>query len=87
MEVSIFPTVRAELARFVEVRLHTDDETHGEKFQALQKRLVGHLSLPTFVVVDPEHPDVVLDRMSGADLIGDRFRAFLARNAGAKSKG
>jgi hypothetical protein len=88
MEVSIFPRsdIAAVLKKLIEARLHTDKEHDDEeskrsaRFQALKVRLTGSEANPIYVIVDPSAPEKVLDTFPGADLSGERFRAFLERN-------
>jgi hypothetical protein len=89
MEVSIFPRkdVLPVLKRFVEIRLHTDKQKNAaeversRKFQELKVRLTGSEANPIYVIVDPAQPEKVIDKFDGADLSGERFRAFLEKNA------
>lgn len=85
MEFTIFPKteVARELAKYVEVRLHTDLQTEpSRRFHALKKDLVGTEANPVYVVVDPGKPDRPIARFEGADLSGRKFRQFLVENAG-----
>lgn len=88
MEDRVFPSPAvAELLErgFVEARLHNDHQTAGEANRALQKRLVGYVAAPYYVVVDPARPDVERDEhklegvSDGWDSITAKFRDFLAR--------
>ncbi len=89
MEVSIFPRkdVLPVLKKLVEIRLHTDkqktpaEEARSRGFQELKVRLTGSEANPIYVIVDPAQPDRVIDKFVGADLGGERFRAFLEKNA------
>lgn len=60
MEKDIFPrdAVKAEMSKYVLLRLYTDDiiknPERSEKFQQLQDKLVGSISLPYYVIVDAE---------------------------------
>src|SRR5690606_6767473 len=55
MEIEMFPRsrVRERLEQFVLVALYTDDPVHGEKYQQLQIRDFGTLSLPYYVTMSP----------------------------------
>lgn len=82
MEVSIFPKVDHLLESFVEIRLKTDMGTEEEQAakRSYQEELTGSLSLPIYVVLDPEKPKEYLDRFDGGDLGGKAFAEFLRRN-------
>ncbi len=57
MEETVFPrpAVRRILTeKYVEARLHSDHAEKGEEWQALERRYVGYVANPYFVVFDPE---------------------------------
>jgi thiol:disulfide interchange protein DsbD len=88
MEQVVFtkPEVAKALDRYVEIRLHLDaKDVPGEKLErhlAYQLKTTESSGIPTYIIVDPEKPDVVLDRFDGLDLsLGPRFLEFLTRNA------
>jgi len=57
MEKNVFPTkeVKTELKNFVLVELYTDEESkRDEENQALQQKLTGTVTLPVYVVVNPD---------------------------------
>ena len=58
MEEVVFPKTKKEMQEFVELRLHTDhnDLKLKERWVELQKKLVGKLALPSYVIVDPKEP-------------------------------
>ena len=69
------PELTAELARFVEIRLHTDVEG-GAAFRALQESLAQSLALPTYVILDASSPEKPLAVFAGS-LFGADFLNFL----------
>ncbi len=57
MEDVIFPrpaVSRILIEKFVEARLHTDHETKGSEWIALERRYVGFQAQPYYVVFDPK---------------------------------
>lgn len=88
MEKDIFPreAVKEEMSKYVLLRLYTDDiiknPERSEKFQQLQNKLVGSISLPYYVIVDPElnpmfaHKDYEPDE--------SKFIAFLKQDTSYK---
>ncbi len=84
MEESIFHRreVRPELEKYVEVRLHTDvPEDWSRKLNDLKQERIGEDTSPFYEIVDPETGEAI-SRFAGADLTGERFRAWLERHAG-----
>jgi thiol:disulfide interchange protein len=89
MEVSIFPLpeIAKALARYVEIRLHTDKSYSAEvtarsaRFQELKVRLTQSEANPIYVILDPARPEVPLGIFPGADLTGRRFLEFLEQHA------
>jgi hypothetical protein len=85
MEEGLFPKLADLLEAYVEVRLDTDPgrSEHTERFNEYQLRLTRSQARPTYVIVDPEKPDVPIDIFAGAELSGGgkEFAAFLRRNA------
>jgi hypothetical protein len=89
MEVSIFPRpeIAKALARYVEIRLHTDKSYSAEvtarsaRFQELKVRLTQSEANPIYVILDPARPEVPLGIFPGADLTGRRFLEFLEQHA------
>ncbi|MEM7199185.1 MAG: hypothetical protein AAF628_02900 [Planctomycetota bacterium] len=68
METHVFPTpeVSGALQHFVEARLHTDfPEQNGEQIAELQQHYTGTVTMPVYVVVDPESEEA-LGRVDGA---------------------
>ena len=76
MEEGLFPEVSGILAKTVEARLHTDVGEVGERLKALQRRLTGVETLPTYLVLDPK-TERVLSRLDGA--VRGRFVEFLEK--------
>lgn len=70
MEYGVFPTrkFQAVLAGYVEARLHNDlrvkntDEFTPEALEVreLEQKLVGHLAIPYYIVMDPSNEKVLL---------------------------
>lgn len=87
MERNVFPTakVQEEFKKFNKVSLYTDRTMIPEfaaadsKNSALQQKLVGVVTLPTYVVVKPDGTTVV-DSTPYLDS-PDKFADFLSRNA------
>lgn len=55
MEKNVFPDpgVKAEMERFVRVRLYTDDKNVGQAHQAYQEKTFDELTLPLYAVLTP----------------------------------
>ena len=85
MEEQIFPSPAvAELLTtgFIEARIHTDHQVKGEEQRALQQQMVGFVSAPYYLIVDPKTGQTLarhqLEGVSdGWDKIRDKFVAFL----------
>jgi hypothetical protein len=78
MENHVFPNpaVAGILNRsYVEARLHTDGETNVEYILALQKDLIGSVSNPIYVLIDPTR-HTKLARLSGKRPL-TRYSRFL----------
>ena len=56
MEKNVFPQpeVNAELAKFVRVRLYTDDRATGAALQAYQEKTFGTVELPLYAILDAD---------------------------------
>ena len=69
MEFSIFPKHEDLLKKFVEIRLHTDhkDEKLEKAALELQLKMAGTKALPIYILVDPNHPEVPISKIAGAD--------------------
>ncbi len=87
MEEQVFPSPAvAELLTngYVEARIHTDHREHGEQNRTLQKEMVGFVSAPYYLIVDPATGKKVAEHKlegvsDGWDQIRDKFAAFLRR--------
>ena len=80
MEFSIFPKHEDLLKKFVEIRLHTDhkDEKLEKAALELQLKMAGTKALPIYILVDPNHPEVPISKIAGADPPGSsRFSDWL----------
>jgi thiol:disulfide interchange protein DsbD len=81
MEVNMFPkpAVRAELEKFVRVRLYTDGEGEPyEGFQKMQEEKYGTVALPLYAIISPT--DEIIAKFEGLTRDEDEFAGFL-RNA------
>ena len=76
MEKGVFlrPAVAGELQKMVEARLHYDGK-RGKEMTELQKKLLGTLGNPIYVVVDPK-TGMILRRQDGASS-EEEFLKFL----------
>jgi thiol:disulfide interchange protein DsbD len=90
MEVNVFPKpeVARELAKLVEIRLHTDKVRNADvaarsvRFREYRKRLTGSQANPIYVIIDPKFPENPLAIFAGADVSGGaEFRQWIADNA------
>jgi hypothetical protein len=87
MEGHLFhtPAVAGELERFIEARLFTDRAYKPERMEehaALQKKLVGKVALPSFVVIDPRTGEKVNGGFDGMTLKEEVFNGFLRKFPG-----
>jgi thiol:disulfide interchange protein DsbD len=81
MEVNMLPkpAVRAELEKFVRVRLYTDGEGEPyEGFQKMQEEKYGTVALPLYAIISPT--DEIIAKFEGLTRDEDEFAGFL-RNA------
>jgi hypothetical protein len=80
METKVFPlpAVAEALQRYVEARIHLDtgDPEHNRKYIAMQERMVGAVSRPTYVLIDPRN-EAILASHQGWMPDGRAFAAFL----------
>jgi thiol:disulfide interchange protein DsbD len=82
MEANMFPkpAVRAELDKFVRVRLFTDGEGEPyEGFQRMQEERFGTVALPLYAIVTPQ--DRITAKFEGLTRSEDEFVAFLRNSA------
>lgn len=80
MEANMFPkpAVRAELEKFVRVRLYTDGEGEPyEGFQKMQEARFGTVALPLYALVTPE--DQITAKFEGLTRDENEFVAFLKK--------
>jgi thiol:disulfide interchange protein DsbD len=82
MELTVFtrPEVMEELKKYVELRLHTDQDSALSKgLKAIKEKRLDDVSMPIYEIVDPENLETV-DVFRG---VGSwtAFREFLRRNA------
>ncbi len=80
MEANMFtlPKVRAELDKFVRVRLYTDGEGEPyEGFQKMQEQRFGTVALPLYAIVTPN--DEIVARFEGLTRDQNEFIAFLQK--------
>ncbi len=78
MEVNMFPkpTVRAEMEKFVRLRLYTDGEGEPfEGFQKMQETRYGTVALPLYAVVSQN--DEILVKFEGLTRNEEEFAKFL----------
>ena len=72
------PEVKAELAKFVRVRLYTDGEGEPyEGFQRMQEARFGTVALPLYAIVTPN--DEITARFEGLTRNQAEFIAFLQK--------
>jgi hypothetical protein len=82
METKVFPlpAVAEALQRYVEARIHLDtgSDEHMRRYAAMQQRMVGAVSRPTYVLIDPR-TEAILDSHQGwmPQGNGAAFAAFL----------
>ena len=80
------PTLKRDLKKYVEIRLHTDKsgseavEMRSQRFQEYKVRVAASEANPIYMIVEPDLPEKPLEIFPGADLAGSRFHAFLERN-------
>jgi len=82
MEANMFPKpkVRAELEKFVRVRLYTDGEGEPyEGFQKMQEQRFGTVALPLYAILTPD--DQVTATFEGLTRSEDEFVTFLQKPA------
>jgi thiol:disulfide interchange protein len=80
MEANMFPkpAVRAELEKFVRVRLYTDGEGEPyEGFQRMQEQRFGTVALPLYAIITPS--DQVTATFEGLTRDENEFVSFLRR--------
>lgn len=80
MEANMFPkpAVRAELEKFVRVRLYTDGEGEPyEGFQKMQEQRFGTVALPLYAIMNPT--DEIAGRFEGLTRDENEFVAFLKK--------
>ncbi len=80
MEANMFPkpAVRAELEKFVRVRLYTDGEGEPyEGFQKMQEARFGTVALPLYALVTPE--DQITAKFEGLTRDENEFVSFLKK--------
>lgn len=80
MEANMFPkpAVRAELEKFVRVRLYTDGEGEPyEGFQKMQEARFGTVALPLYAIIDAS--DTITGRFEGLTRDENEFVAFLTK--------
>ena len=72
------PSVRAELEKFVRVRLYTDGEGEPyEGFQRMQEQRFGTVALPLYALITPS--DEVTATFEGLTRDETEFAAFLKK--------
>ncbi len=82
MEANMFPKpkVRAELEKFVRVRLYTDGEGEPyEGFQKMQEQRFGTVALPLYAILTPD--DQITATFEGLTRSEDEFVTFLQKPA------
>ena len=88
IEKNVFPNagVKAEMEKFVRVRLYTDGGPNGDKNQAYQEKTFGDVALPLYAVLTPDGKVVDHTAYTVAKNPGT-FTAFLqkTRTAGSAS--
>lgn len=80
MEANMFPKakVKAELDKFVRVRLYTDGEGEPyEGFQKMQEQRFGTVALPLYAILSPK--DEILSTFAGLTRDENEFIAFLQK--------
>ena len=80
MEANMFTQarVKAELEKFVRVRLYTDGEGEPyEGFQKMQEQRFGTVALPLYVILSPN--DEVIAAFAGLTRDQNEFVAFLQK--------
>ncbi len=85
MERNMFPqaVVKKELDQYVTVELYTDRETPGdEQNKALEEKLTGVVTLPEYVVLNPEGQKV--EDFAGSTRNTDEFVGFLRKGTQSK---
>ncbi|MBK7707371.1 MAG: thioredoxin family protein [Acidobacteria bacterium] len=83
MEVNMFPKplVRAELGKFIRVRLYTDGEGEPyEGFQKMQESRFGTVAMPLYAIVTPN--DEIIARFEGLTRNEEEFANFLKSGLG-----
>lgn len=83
MEDTVFPrpAVAGILGQdYIEARIHTDHREKGAEHRKLQSDMVGFVSAPYYVVVDPKTGKKLAEhKLSGSDwdVNAEEFAAFL----------
>jgi thiol:disulfide interchange protein DsbD len=77
MEKNIFPqpAVRAEMEKFVRVRLYTDGGKDGDENQAYQEKTFGDVALPLYAILTPDGKPVA--KSAGITKEPETFAGFL----------